>query len=86
MCLAKTLEKNSTVREFGIGYNPIGLEGAIAFGSMLKKNQCLEILDFRGGSVGVDGALELIESLKHNTTLEKLWLSEKCEPSSFSKL
>ena len=35
---------------------------------------------------GVEGALELIESLKHNTTLEKLKLSMKSIPSSFSTL
>ena len=38
-------------------------EGAVAFASMLKKNQCLKILDVRDDSVGVEGALELIESL-----------------------
>ena len=53
---------------------------------MLKKNQCLKKLNLCGDSVGVEGALELIESLKHNTTLEKLWLSKKCEPPSFSTL
>ena len=54
---------------------------------MLKKNQCLKILDLNyDDSVGVEGALELIESLKHNTTLEKLVLSKKCIPPSFYTL
>ena len=53
---------------------------------MLKKNQSLKILDLYDDSVGVEGALELIESLRHNTTLEKLNLSEKCKPPSFSTL
>ena len=61
-------------------------EGAVAFASMLKKNQCLKTLHLSDDSVGVEGALELIESLKHNTTLEKLWLSEECKPPSFSTL
>ena len=61
-------------------------EGAIAFASMLKKNQSLKTLDLKDYRVGVEGALELIESLKHNTTLEKLRLSDKCKPSSFSTL
>ena len=51
---------------FDISHNPIGSEGAVAFASMLQKNQCLKILDLRDDSVGVEGALELIESLKHN--------------------
>ena len=66
--------------------NPIGSGGAVAFASMLKKNQCLKKLYFNDDSVGVEGALELIESLKHNTTLEELWLSEKCKPPSFSTI
>ena len=86
VCLAKAIEKNSSVTEFGIGDNPIGSEGAVAFCSILKKNQCLKTLDLNDDSVGVEGALELIESLKHNTTLEKLVLSRKCEPPSFSTL
>ena len=53
---------------------------------MLEKNQCLKTLDLSDDSVGVEGALELIESLKHNTTLEKLMLSKKSEPPSFSAL
>ena len=61
-------------------------EDAVAFASMLKKNQCLKTLELRDNSVGVEGALELIESLKHNATLEKLGLSWKCEPPSFSTL
>ena len=68
------------------GGNLIGSEGAVAFASMLKKNQSLKKLDLCDGSVGVEGALELIESLKHNTTLEELWLSKKCKPPSFSTL
>ena len=86
VCLAKALEKNFTLREFDISDNPIGSEGAVAFASMLKKNQCLKILNLHDDSAGVEGALELIESLKHNTTLEKLRLSKKCEPPSFSTL
>ena len=86
VCLAKTMEKNSTVTEFNISLNPIGSEGAVAFASMLQKNQCLKTLNLCDGSVGVEGALKLIESLKHNTTLEKLKLSVKCKPPSFSKL
>ena len=86
VCLAKAMEKNSTVSEFSIGYNLIGSEGAVAFASTLKKNQFLKILELNDDNVGVEGALELIESLKHNTTLEKLVLSGKCKPSSFSTL
>ena len=86
VCLAKAMEKNSTLREFDISDNPIGSEGAVTFASMLKKNQCLKILHLKDDSVGVEGALELIESLKHNTTLEKLVLSRKHKPSSFSTL
>ena len=66
--------------------NLIGSEGAVAFASMLKKNQCLKKLDLRDDSVGVESALELIESLKHNTTLKKLMLSPQCRPPSFSTL
>ena len=87
------LEKNSTLREFNISGNRIGSESAVTFASMLKKNQCLKklylelkALHLSDDSVGVEGALELIESLKHNTTLEDLWLSEECEPPSFSTL
>ena len=83
VCLAKALEKNSTLREFDI---PIGSKGAISFASMLKKNQCLKRLNLNDDSVGVVGALELIESLKHNMTLEKLKLSHYCKPHSFSTL
>ena len=86
VCLAKALEKNSIVSMFDISHNPIGMEGAVAFANMLQKNQCLKTLDFRDDSVGVKGALKLIESLEHNTTLKKLWLSDKCKPSSFPAL
>ena len=81
--LAKTLEMTSTLNEFYIGHNRIGSESAVAFASMLKKNQCLKTLDFHE-CVGIEDALELIESLKHNATLEKLVISPQCEfkPSS----
>ena len=85
VCLAKAMEKNSTVRELCI-CSSIGSEGIVAFACMLNKNQCLKRLELNDDSVGVEGALELIESLKHNTTLEKLELSEKCKPPSFSTL
>ena len=83
--LAKALEESTTtqLQTLWLGGNPIGSEGAFAFASMLKKNQCLKTLHLKDGSVGVEGALELIESLKHNTTLEKLVLSVKCKPPSF---
>ena len=86
--LAKTLEENTTteLQTLWLGGNPIGSKGAVAFASMLKKNQCLKTLNPIDDNVGVEGALELIESLKHNTTLEKLWLSKKCKPPLFSTL
>ena len=86
--LAKALEENTTsqLHTLWLWNNPVGSEGAFAFASMLKKNQCLKKLHLRDDSVGVEGALELIESLKHNTTLEELWLSRKCKPPSFSTL
>ena len=86
VCLAKAMEKNSTVSDLDISGNPVELKGAIAFACMLKRNQCLKtlmLLDI-DDSIGVKGALEMIESMKCNTTLEKLVLSKKCEPSSFS--
>ena len=86
VCLAKAMEKNTSVTEFVISRTPIGSEGAVAFASMLKKNQCLKTLWLNHSSVGVEGALELIESLKHNTTLEELVLSRKCQPPSFFTL
>ena len=86
--LAKALEENTTtqLQTLVLRGNPIGSEGAVAFASMLKKNQCLKTLDLCDDSVGVEGALELIESLKHNTTLEKLVLSCYCNPPSFFAL
>ena len=84
VCLAKAMETNSSVRKLTISYSSIGSEGAVAFASILKENRCLKTLDLC--DVGVEGALKLIESLKHNTTLEKLVLSEKCKPPSFSTL
>ena len=86
--LAKALEENTTtqLQTLKLYGNLIGSEGAVAFASMLKKNQCLKKLDLRDDSVGVEGALELIESLKHNTTLKKLMLSPQCRPPSFSTL
>ena len=86
--LAKALEENTTtqLQTLLLDHNPIGSEGAVAFASMLKKNQCLKTLNLHDDSVGVEGALELIESLKHNTTLETLWLSEECKPPSFFTL
>ena len=80
MCLAKAMEKNSTVRDFNMSHNPIGSDGAVAFASMLKKNQSQRRLDLHDDSVGDQGTLELIESLKHNTTLEQLVLSHKYKP------
>ena len=84
--LAKALAENTTtqLQILWLEGNPIGSEGADAFASMLKNNQCLKSLYLRDDSVGVKGALELIESLKHNTTLEELWLSPQCKPPSFS--
>ena len=86
--LAKALEENTTIplHTLRLGGNSIRSEGAVAFASMLKNNQCLKTLNLWGDSVGVEDALELIESLKHNTTLEKLELSKKCKPPSFSTL
>ena len=87
--LAKALDENTTtqLQTLELSSNRIGPKGAVAFASMLKKNHCLKTLDVcDDDSVGVESALKLIESLKHNTTLEKLKLSEKCKPRSFSKL
>ena len=86
--LAKALEENTTtqLQTLSLEGNRIGSKGAVAFASMLKKNQSLKILRLCDDCVGVEGALELIESLKHNTTLEELVLSRKCKPSSFSTL
>ena len=86
--LAKALEENTTtqLQTLYLMSNPIGSEGAVAFASMLKKNQFLKRLYFNDDSVGVEGALELIESLKHNATLEKLVLSGKYKPPSLSTL
>ena len=84
--LAKALEENTTtqLQTLWLRSNPIGSEGAVAFATMVKKNQCLKTLGLNDDSVSVEGALKLIESLKHNTTLKELWLSEKCKPHSFS--
>ena len=84
----KTLEENTTtqLQILDLRSNPVGSEGAVAFASKLKKNQCLKKLYLSDDSVGVEGALELIESLKHNTTLEKLMLSPECRPQSFYSL
>ena len=86
--LAKALEESTTtqLQTLDLFGNPIGSEGAVAFASMLKKNQCLKTLNLHDDSVGVEGALELIESLKHNTTLGKLRLSPRCIPLSFPTL
>ena len=86
--LAKALEEDTTTQlhTLYLSDNPIGSDGAAAFASMLKKNQCLKRLYTSDDSVGVEGALELIESLKHNTTLEKLELSQKYKPPSFYTL
>ena len=86
--IAKALEENTTtqLQTLRLWDNPIGSEGAVAFASMLKKNQCLKKLWLFDDSVGVEGSLELIDSLKDNKTLEKLKLSEKCEPLLFSTL
>ena len=45
--LAKALEENTTtqLQTLVLSGNPIGSEGAVAFASMLKKNQCLKTLD-----------------------------------------
>ena len=66
--LAKALEENTTtqLQTLWLRGNPIGSESAVAFASMLKKNQSLKFLHLNDDSVGVEGALELIESLKHN--------------------
>ena len=85
VCLAKAMEKNSTVSDLVMNYNPLGSEDAAAFASMLKRNQCLKILKLWLYD-GSENALELIESLKHNTTLQELGLSYECEPPSFSTL
>ena len=82
VCLAVGLEKNSTVKYLEL--SNIEGEGALAFSSMLKRNQCLKTLWLEDDSVGVEDALNLIESLQQNTTLEKLILSPKFEPPSFS--
>ena len=84
----KTPEEKTTtqLQILDLRSNPVGLGGAVAFASKLKKNQCLKKLYLSDDSVGVEGALELIESLKHNTTLEKLMLSPECRPSSFHTL
>ena len=50
---------------------------------MLKKNQCLKILDLCDDSVGVEGATALFDSLKHNTTLDKLLLSQNANYPCF---
>ena len=79
------MEKNSTVSDLVINYNPLRSEDAAAFASMLKRNQYLKILRLWLYS-GSEDALELIESLKHNTTLKELGLSYECKPPSFSSL
>ena len=91
VAFADMLATNKRLAELNMGGCSIQGEGAVAFAGMLKKNQCLKkglkTLDLCDDeSVSVEGALQLIESLKHNTTLEKLELSKKCEPPSFSTL
>ena len=88
LATSKAPEENTTtqLQILDLRSNPVGSEGAVAFASMLKKNQCLKELFLNDDSVGVEGALELIESLKHNTTLEKLMLSPECRPPSFYTL
>ena len=86
VAFANMLATNKSLVKFNMWSCSIQGEGAVAFASMLKKNQCLKTLGLYHASVGVEGALELIESLKHNTTLEKLMLSKKCKPPSFSTL
>ena len=86
VCLAKAMEKNSTVSDLDLSGNPVELKGTIAIARMLKRNQCLRTLKLIDidDSVGVEGALEVIKSMEYNTTLEKLVLSKKCKPFSFS--
>ena len=52
--LAKALEENTTtqLQTLELIGNPIGSEGAVAFASMLKKNQRLKTLDLCDDSVG----------------------------------
>ena len=65
--LAKALEENTTtqLQTLRLESNPIGSESAVAFASMLKKNQCIKTLDLNDDSVGVKGVLKLIESPQH---------------------
>ena len=86
--LAKALEENTTTNlvMMVLSYNSIGPESAHAFAGMLNRNQSLKRLRLDDASIGVEGTLGLIESLRNNATLEKLVLSKKCKPDSFSTL
>ena len=75
----------STSAKYEPGYG-IEREGALAFASMLKRNQSLKTLWLCDDSVGIEGAISLIESLQENTTLSDLWISQTCKPRSFSTL
>ena len=79
--LASGLWTNDTLQELDLSHNPIGVEGATAFAEMLLKNKSLKVLDLRDDSIGEEGTQKLIDSLTHNTTVEKLWLPKKYEPS-----
>ena len=75
VCLAKAMETNFTVREFDIGRNLIGSEGAAVFADMLATNKNLAKFTMDGCSIQKADAVCLAKAMKKNSTVREFDIS-----------
>ena len=76
--LAKALEENTTtqLQSLMLEGNPIGSEGAAAFGDMLATNKSLAELDMSGCSIQSKGAVRLAQTMGKNFTVREFDISD----------
>lgn len=73
--MGAALELNVTLTRIELSNCHLGDVGAIAFGSVLAENICLEVCNLSGNSIGARGAKAVAEGLRYNNHLLSLDLS-----------
>ena len=84
MLLVESLAENehrstSAVEKLVLGWNDIGVEGAISIAEALKGNETLRYIDLSGNAISCTGAEALAEALSYNHSLH-IVVYEKVHP------
>lgn len=74
-CLCRWME-SSRLKRFYLHSSKIGDDGASLLGTILKRNECLEVLSITSSRINVCGAEAIAEGLQINSTLSRLNLGK----------